>query len=1011
LTEPTPPSAPRRRLWRIVAAAVLLVLLAAAITIYAARRVIARDALTGWLRDQGIESEVTFQTFDPGGLSGALRIGPAAHPDLTAEVAEIHYDLLGFWNGRALGARVTEVRLVNPVLHARLHAAKVSLGSLDPLIEKLRRQPPKPDQGQPSILVEGGRLLLDTDYGVITASADAQLNHGRLQRLDARIDPAALKGRDLEARLGASELHVVGFGDRMAIAAAAQLDRARMTGLSAEGAALRLSVQAPYPDLIKQTANGDVSLNLTVTARALTQGALSARDIRQALRFKGAASGWLETLALKGSGDATLQAAQAKVAGSDGRAVQFRAQATDLTWTRAGGDRVGASLRLTGGADRWVASPDLILTQIAGVFEGPAAATARTWKLDLAGGASARGGWTGLGQASRGDLPGDAALKTALKSFLADAPKIALHASDTGVSLALAAPARLTADAGGQAVLSAGGGPLYADGAGAFRLITSGGALPVADLVVDRYRMGRNGVEGHARLNAKGSLGPVVGGGVDVAGGFRIADGGFALTAERCAPVSAARLELGANDVEAVSGELCPVGGALFHLGDGGWRVHGLAKGMAARVPFLEAQVSQVAGPVELSTRHGDLALTADIQAARLEDTARPLRFRPLLAHGSVVLANQVWRGGFSLTDPAGRALAQAKLDHDGRAGVGGVTFDTGILTFAEGGLQPAALSPLAAAIGAPATGRARFQGAIDWTAAEATSHGTLDVLRLDFRSPAGAVSGLSGQVVLSSLAPLRAAPGQTLRAEAISGLAPLKGAELSFGLDHEAIQVAGASFGLGGGKVSVKPFEVPFASGGAWNAEIDLDGVQLADLVEASPFADRMDLKARVSGHIPFSVGKAGVKINAGELHAIEPGRLTIRREALTQVASDGVAPVAQAKGTTVPLTAEADPYSDFVYQAMEDLAFTELSAEVNSLAGGRLGVLFHIKGEHAPPKQQTIQLSFREVLSRKITRKLPLPSGTKVDLTLDTSVNLDQLLGDFAEYQRLRGSGPIQP
>jgi hypothetical protein len=992
--------------------AVLLVLLAAAITLYAARRTIAREALTGWLRDQGVESEVTFQTFDPGGLSGSLRIGPASRPDLTAEVAEIRYDLLGFWNGRPLGARVTEVRLVNPVLQGRLRDGKLSLGSLDPLIDKLRSQPPKPDQGQPKILVEGGRLRLDTDYGAVTAEADAQLNHGRLQRLDARIDPAVLKGKGLEARLGASELHVVGFGDRVAVAAAAQIDRARMAGLSADGAALRLSGQAPYPDFARRTADGDVSLNLSVTAKALTQGGLSARDLKQAASFKGAVSGWITTLALRGSGDATLDAAQAKFAGSDVRAVQLRAQTADLAWTRSGGDRVGADLRLTGGADHLSATPDLTLTRIAGLFEGPAAATPKTWKLDLVGGASARGGWTGLGPAGANDSPADAALKRALKAFLVDAPKLALHASNGGVSLALAAPARLTPDAGGQAVLAANGGPLYADGAGAFRLTTSGETLPITDLVVDRYRVGPGGLDGHAHLVAKGSLGPVVDGGIDVAGGFRIAGGGLDLTAERCTPVSVARLELGANDVEAISGQLCPAGGPLFRLGDGGWRVRGVAKDIAARVPFLETRVSQTAGPIDLSARHGDLALTADIRTARLEDTARPLRFRPLLAHGTAVLANQVWRGGFALTDPAGRQLAEAKLDHDGRTGVGGVTVDTGTLTFAEGGLQPSALSPLAAMVGAPAAGQARFQGAIDWTAKETTSHGLLDINRLDFQGPTGAVSGLSGQVVLSSLAPLRAAPGQTLRAEAVAGLAPMKGAELTFGLDHEAIQISGASFAVGGGKVTLRPFEIPFAPGAAWNAVVDLDGVQLSDLVEASPFADRMDLEARVSGHIPFAVDKTGVRVANGELHAIEPGRITIRREALGPVSSSGVTLAASGPAAAAqPVAVPADPYSDFVYQAMEDLAFTELRAEVNSQSEGRLGVLFHIKGEHAPPKPQAINLTWLEVITRRINRPLALPSGTKVDLTLDTSTNLDQLLTDFAEYQRLRGSGPVQP
>jgi hypothetical protein len=80
--------------------------------------------------------------------------------------------------------------------------------------------------------------------------------------------------------------------------------------------------------------------------------------------------------------------------------------------------------------------------------------------------------------------------------------------------------------------------------------------------------------------------------------------------------------------------------------------------------------------------------------------------------------------------------------------------------------------------------------------------------------------------------------------------------------------------------------------------------------------------------------------------------------------------------------------------------------------LTEGRLGVLFRIKGEHSPPQKQEIRLTIMELIQRKfLERTLPLPSGTKVDLTLETSLNLDQLLKDFADYQALRGSQAIQP
>jgi hypothetical protein len=75
-------------------------------------------------------------------------------------------------------------------------------------------------------------------------------------------------------------------------------------------------------------------------------------------------------------------------------------------------------------------------------------------------------------------------------------------------------------------------------------------------------------------------------------------------------------------------------------------------------------------------------------------------------------------------------------------------------------------------------------------------------------------------------------------------------------------------------------------------------------------------------------------------------------------------------------------------------------------------LGVNFQIKGEFKPPQKQELRLGYMEAIrGTYMNKQLPLPSNTKVDLSLDTTVNLDQLLADYAEYQRLRGSGPVQP
>lgn len=985
---------------------------AGALGVYAARRSLARDAVTSWLRAQGVEAEIAFQAFDPGGFTGSLRVGPAKDPDLTAEVAEIRYDLVGFWTGDPLGARVTSVRLVRPTLKARLKGGSFSLGALDPLVAKLKARP-SANLPLPDISIENARLRLDTDQDRLAGGLDARVDHGRLQRLDASLDPARLAGSGWSAALGGGELHLVTHGARVAVAAAARIDAAQVQAGRMEAGLVKLSGELPYPDLARKQVLGEAVLTLTTEARRAAWGGTWATGLRQTASFRGQGGGWADRLTLDGAVTGSARAERASAGGASLHGLDIGLDLSDLTWIRAGGDQARGQARVTLAA-AGLAQGALKLTGLAGVLSGPAAFSGEGLRTRLDARLGARGGWTGLGAIKVDDAPGDAALKRALARFDVTAPGLVLAVAPEGLSISAPRPVNLLTASGGRVTLTEAGPALYAKGQGGFRLVAEGGGLPVADLVVDRYRADAAGVTAQARLVAAGSIGPVVDGKVETRGQARIAGGGLSFTAEDCASLAAGRLELGANDATDLAGRLCPDSAPLLRV-DKGWSVRGLAGDLSAKAPFLEAQVSEAAGPLSLQARGGDLALTADIRSARLQDTAAQTRFNPVTASGVVRLAAGDWTGDLRLADTARRPLARVTLSHDGATGEGALKLDTGTLGFAPDGLQPAALSPAAGVVGSPAEGQASFVGRVDWTPQGASSEGLLKVDGLDFTSPAGAVKGLEGQVVFTSLAPLRAAPGQSLKAQSIAALTPLTGAEVRFGIDREAVQVEGAQVGVSGGRVTLEPFEIPLA-GGVWHAAIQVDRVQLSDLVEASPFADRMDLTARVSGRIPFAITAEGVRIEGGDLHAVEPGKITIRRDALTTVEGEGGeavaegAPAAAQAAVANPAGAQ-DPYSDFVYQAMEDLAFSELSAKVASRPGGRLGVIFHIKGEHSPPTPQAIRLTLREILTRRFQRQLPLPSGTKVDLTLDTSVNLDQLLSDLAEYQRLRGSRPVQP
>jgi hypothetical protein len=60
-----------------------------------------------------------------------------------------------------------------------------------------------------------------------------------------------------------------------------------------------------------------------------------------------------------------------------------------------------------------------------------------------------------------------------------------------------------------------------------------------------------------------------------------------------------------------------------------------------------------------------------------------------------------------------------------------------------------------------------------------------------------------------------------------------------------------------------------------------------------------------------------------------------------------------------------------------------------------------FHIKGRFDPPQTQKATISLFDYLRGTWMQKpIKLPSGTPVELYLEVPVNLDDLLGDLAQF-----------
>jgi hypothetical protein len=212
----------------------------------------------------------------------------------------------------------------------------------------------------------------------------------------------------------------------------------------------------------------------------------------------------------------------------------------------------------------------------------------------------------------------------------------------------------------------------------------------------------------------------------------------------------------------------------------------------------------------------------------------------------------------------------------------------------------------------------------------------------------------------------------------------PFSGLDVRFGFTPTAIQVEKVSSGFAEGHAALGAFTIEIANPKRIDGAADLTSISLASLVAASNLGSKVKLEGKVSGHVPFSAGPDGFRIVNGHVQADGAGRLSIDRSLWTQ----GAAAVA------------TNAVQDFAYQALENLSFDQLSADLNSVPGGRLQIVFHIKGRSDPPKPQQAEVGLVELINGTALQKpIPLPSGTPIDLTLDTSLNFDELLKSYSE------------
>ncbi len=1007
--------------WRFVVALVLAGGLVAAILVAVfAPRPLAEHLAAAWLKSQGADSALRVTSLTGRGLSASVRLGDPADPDLVIDRVDVTYAVSGPWNGKALDVTPLTVRLIRPRLRLAVKNGALDYGQLAGVVKWARSLPPS-TRPLPDVVVEDGGARLVTDTGVLVFTGGGRYAAAGPTSFAARLAPFHQSSASLNAAGPGGTLTVQRQGSRLVGGIELGPTHLETAAGSADLTTLALRAAAPFPALSDRLA-GPVRVTIDVQgAGGVAKAKVDAVTLR--LVLDGTIDATAARQTFTGAITSDLDAGRLAAVGGSLTGAQLRSRLTSVSLTHAGNDvavlaRGVVSLSLARLDTPKVHVADLTLD--ATVTDGAAAARkgVASGRLSLSG----RGGGTGgLAPATiaqlvkgipevSGERPYAAALATALKAGRLTAPDWRLAIDDKGARLALPAPLRLQANSGaamtlqGQAALSL--GPSNWRGRGGAVLGLSGGGLPTLALRTDDVTVSAAGLSATVTGGVDADLAAARGAKAAFHGRVSLTSAGLRADLLDCATFAAR--SVGAPDpvAQAIVLRLCPSAGPLLDASAKGWRGVGRLEGVGGESPALGVGLRDAALTFAgEGGAKGVNAATVKVTAARLVDTTDAPRFNPLDITGDLTNTAGAWRGVFAVEDPKHRPLGQARLAQDA-AGVGRMDRDPGPLIVAAAGLQPTDLSPLAA-VARAASGAARFTGWFAWTPGAAmTSGGELSADRFGFAGPSGAVANLNTHIAFTSLTPLITAPGQRLTVGSIDSVTPFTDLEVVFTIGSESVTVSQLAGKFAGGTVSLDPVVVAFAEGGAFESALVLHKVNIGQVLAASNLSDKVKMTAVVDGRIPFGVGKAGVNVKHGVLDAIGGGRLTIVREAF-----DTAKPAAGAPATPAAQTSFAQ---DFAYQAMENLSFDSLDATLGSLAHDRLGVIFHIKGRHDPPVRQRAVFRVADLLAGKAFGKpVPLPSGTKIDLTLDTSLNFGELIDALttAWQDAIRPRGAAHP
>lgn len=515
-----------------------------------------------------------------------------------------------------------------------------------------------------------------------------------------------------------------------------------------------------------------------------------------------------------------------------------------------------------------------------------------------------------------------------------------------------------------------------------WHLDISGRGLPSAALDLRHVDMA-NGFAADMTLSARFDYGALLrGASLAASGPVAWRDNRLTFAPKTCGRFTAASFTTLAQKVSA---ELCPAGNtAVLAAGTEGWAFKASARNAGAFLPLPNAELKQGAAVLDFTQAGGKLGGTVTVTNAVLSDRAPTARYHPLTGAGAMTLAGDHWQGRLNARDSKGAALGEVSFTHAMTPGAGSAHVNANRLVFVPDGFQPSDISPLLAAL-KRAEGAARFTGDITWGKAGFTSKGELAVASLDFMTPLGKAHAVKTDIHFTSLLPPVTAPDQAIAIDKVDWTIPLGKIAVSFAVGNNALTVSSADTDFAEGHATLNSgFTLKLDDPQHLSGTVLFANVSLQSLIAASNLSGKVKTVGTISGAIPFTLTPEGFRIVDGHIAADHAGRLSLNRSLWAQ----GDAAIS------------SNAVQDFAYQALENLAFDKLTADLKSVPGGRLQIVFHLVGKSDPPTHQEARVPITDIINGTAMYKpIPLPSGTPIDLTLDSSLNFDELLKSYAE------------